>query len=123
MQHDYRHVVETYASVRRQPRRSNWVKLLGQVLLLAEGKAELLRHAERPWASATFSGTRHVVALTFPGPAAVAVGEQFIAVLPDHEFDLPGEIVADAAITEVEHAHYPESRLTVEIELLLLEDI
>jgi hypothetical protein len=123
MQHDFRHVVETYANVSRQPRRGNWMKLLGQVLHLAGGQAELLRHADRPWASATFCGTRHAIALTFAGEEAIAAGEEFIALLPDHEFDLPGEIVADAAISQVEHAHHPEARLTVEFELLLLEDI
>ncbi len=123
MQHDYRHTVETYASVRSRPRRGNWIKLLGQVLHLAGGRAELLRHAERPWASATFCGTRHVIALTFIGAEAIEAGEELIARLPDHEFDLAGEIVADAAITEVDHTHCPEPRLTVEIELLLLEDI
>ncbi len=50
------------------------------------------------------------------------VGEQFIAALPEHEFTLPRQLVADAAVVSVEHATLPEPRLTVELELLLLDD-
>lgn len=102
--------------------RRPWLHLLSAVLQLAGGKAELLRHAERPWASATFSGSRHTIALSFTGEDAVADGEAFIAALPDHEFTLPRHIVADAAISAVEHGLDPAPHMTVEVELLLLED-
>ncbi|MBA3053920.1 MAG: hypothetical protein FP826_03080 [Sphingomonadales bacterium] len=99
------------------------MKLLGQVLELGDGKAELLRHADRPWASATFTGTRHMIALAFEGRDAIEAAELLIARLPDHEFDLPGQIVADAAVAEVTHVIEPTPRLTIELELLLLDDI
>ncbi len=99
-----------------------WLHLLSAVMTLAGSKAELLRHAERPWASATFSGTRHTIALRFSGEAAEDAGEAFMALLPEHEFELTGQLVADAAITSVVHDLVPESRLTVEVELLLLEE-
>lgn len=102
--------------------RRPWLHLLSAVLQLAGGKAELLRHAERPWASVTFSGSRHTIALSFAGLEAIATGEAFIAALPDHEFTLPRHIVADASVVAVDHALSPEARLTVEVELLLLED-
>jgi hypothetical protein len=102
--------------------RRPWLHLLSAVLQLAGGKAELLRHAERPWASVTFSGSRHTIALSFAGQEAIATGELFIAALPDHEFNLPRQIVADASVVAVDHALSPEVRLTVEVELLLLED-
>ena len=38
------------------------------------------------------------------------------------ERDFPGQIVADAAILEVEHRLIPEPRLVVQCELLLLEE-
>jgi hypothetical protein len=104
-------------------RRATWIRLLGAVLTLAEGHGELLRHAERPWASATFAGARHTLALTFTGPEAIEAGEALIAMLPDHEFDIPGQLVADAAVVAVDHGLSPEPRLTVELELLLLEDL
>ncbi len=101
--------------------RRPWRALLAAVAELAGGKAELLRHVERPWASVTFSGTRHTLALAFTGREAVAAGETFIAALPDHEFTIPRQLVADAAVTAVEHDLAPEPKLTVEVELLLLE--
>jgi hypothetical protein len=102
--------------------RRPWLHLLSAVLQLAGGKAELLRHSERPWASVTFSGNHHTIALNFSGLEAIAMGEAFIAALPDHEFTLPRQIVADASVVTVDHAVSPEARLMVEVELLLLEE-
>lgn len=102
--------------------RRPWLHLLSAVLQLAGGKAELLRHAEQAWASVTFSGSRHTIALSFAGDEAITMGEAFIAALPEHEFALPRHIVADASVVAVDHALSPEMRMTVEVELLLLED-
>jgi len=123
MQHDYRHVVATYANVRPDRQRGGWARLLEQVLALGQGHAELVRHAERPWASATFCGSRHTVEIAFAGEAGIAAGEELIAGITDREFDLPGQIVADASVTRAQHALLPAPALAVEIELLLLEDI
>lgn len=101
--------------------RRPWLRLLNAVLELAGSGAELLRHGERPWASVTFAGTRHTIALRF-SDAAIAAGEALIAALPEHEFEIPGQLVADAAIICVEHELTPTPRLDVEIELLLVED-
>ena len=103
-------------------RRRPWAALLSAVLQLAGGKAELLRHVERPWASVTFAGTRHTMILAFTGVEAVAAGEAFIAALPEHEFAIPRQLVADAAVVSATHETLPEPKLTVEVELLLLED-
>lgn len=103
-------------------RRRPWRALLSALIEFAGGKAELLRHVERPWVSVTFSGTRHTVALAFTGAEAVAAAEAFIAALPEHEFAVPGQLVADAAVTAVRQEILPEPRLTVEVELLLLVD-
>ena len=103
-------------------RRRPWRALLSAVTELAGGKAELLRHVERPWASVTFSGTRHTIALAFSGSEAVAAGESFIAALPEHEFAIPRQLVADAAVVATEQDVLPQPRLTVEVEMLLLED-
>lgn len=111
-------MLRTIRSVRRSP----WMQLLSALLDLAQGKAELLRHSERGWASVTFSGTRHAVSLAFTGTEALAAGEAFIAALPEHEFALARQLVADATVILVEHTMLPEPRLEVEVELLLLED-
>ena len=102
--------------------RRPWLQLLSAVMDLAGGRAELLRHTESPWSSITFSGSRHAMALAFTGDEAVEAGEAFIAALPEHEFTVARQIVADAAVTSVEHELLPEVRMVVEIELLLLED-
>ena len=103
------------------PRRP-WLQLLSAVLELGEGKAELLRHAERAWASATFAGTRHTIRLVFNGHEAIAAGERLIDALPDHEFTIPHQLVAEAAISEVIHTALPEPRLEIEADVLLLEE-
>jgi len=115
--------LEGLATIHRNPAHRAWMRLLGQVLRLGEGRAEFLHHGERAWASATFAGTRHSIALSFSGQEAVAAGERLIAALPDHEFDVPGHLVADAAITEVSHSANPSPILLVEMEILLLEDL
>ncbi|KPL67123.1 hypothetical protein SZ64_02830 [Erythrobacter sp. SG61-1L] len=97
-------------------------RLRAAVQSLACGHARIASHRETSWASITFAGTRHRLELLFEGAQAVEAGEHFIAELPDYEFDIPRQLVADAAIVEVDHALTPEPRLAVSVELLLLED-
>lgn len=89
---------------------------------LAHGHARFASHQERGWASATFAGTRHRLELLFEGGTGVEAGENFIAALPEHEFVIPGQLVADAAVVEVDHTMLPAPRLTLAIEMLLLID-
>lgn len=102
----------------RQP----WMPLLSAVLQLAGPHAELLRHSERPWASATFSGARHRIALAFAGVEGIDAADAFIAALPEHEFAIAGQLVADATVAEVEQVTLPTPAITVDVELLLLQD-
>ena len=113
---------EMISNLRRNGARGPWLQLLAELLQLAGEKAEFLRHAERPWASATFSGTRHTVAFRFSGVDGVAAGEAYITALPDHEFTLPGQIVAEATVTAAEHDLQDGPNLMVEADLLLLKD-
>ena len=110
------------SATRRAAVRTPWMPLLSALLELAEGQAELVRHAERSWASVTFSGTRHTVVMSFSGPGPVEAGERFIDALPDHEFAIPRQLVADAAVIRAEHTMLPEPRLEVEVQLLLLDE-
>jgi hypothetical protein len=109
-------------AARKRATRRPWLPLLSAVLEMTGGKAELVRHGERAWASVTFSGTRHSIVLAFRGDEAVTAGEAFIAALPDHEFTIARQIVADAAVIRVDHEALPQPRLEVEAEILLLED-
>ena len=109
-------------TTRRKVRRDPANRLLGALHALGDGQGFLLRHEERAWASITFSGTRHTVALRFAGDAGVAAGEHFIAALPEHEFAIPRRLAADAAIVAVRHAMLPEPCLEVECEVLLLDE-
>ncbi|MXO51082.1 hypothetical protein GRI42_07175 [Erythrobacter gaetbuli] len=89
---------------------------------LCDHRGQVLTHTEKAWASITFAGTRHSLALLFAGDEAVEAGERFVAELPDHEFAIAGQLVADAGVSEVEHRMVPDPRLLVQCELLLLED-
>ena len=99
------------------------IRLLDAVLRLGGVHAELMSHAERPWASATFSGTRHTFTLLFNGADGATAAEDFIAALPEHEFTISGQLVADAAVSEVIHDTLPVERMVVECDVLLLADI
>jgi hypothetical protein len=105
------------ARARRQPRH----RLRDALIELARGQATIAGHDEKSWASITFAGTRHRVELEFEGAEAVEAGELFIAFLPEHEFAIPGQLVADAAVTAVDHRLAPP-RMVVSCELLLLEE-
>lgn len=102
--------------------RGPWVHLVSQVLQLAGPQAAFLRHSERSWTSAMFSGWRHQVALSFTGRDAIEAGETLIERLPDHDFSIPGQLVADATITLVEHENGAEPSMMVELEVLVLVD-
>ncbi len=105
------------ARTRREPRS----RLREALIELAQGQATILAHDEKSWASITFAGARHRVELAFEGADAVGAGELFIALLPEHEFAIPGQLVADAAVTAVDHRLEPPL-LKVTCELLLLEE-
>ena len=103
-------------------RRGTSGRLEAALLALAGGHGRVVEHRERGWASITFAGTRHMVRIAFEGADAIEGGERLIAALPDHEFALPGRLVADATVSAVEHAMAPAPRMVVTCELLLLEE-
>ena len=112
-------MVET---LRREGARGAWLAVLHQVLLLAGERAQFLHHAERAWSSTTYSGAYHTFRLSFAGAEAIATSEQFIAALPDHEFTLSGRLVAKATIVSAEHSLIDGPLLTLEAELLVLDE-
>lgn len=52
----------------------------------------------RAWASVTFSGARHEIALRLEGDGAEEAAGRFLARLSAAEFDLPGHILADLVL-------------------------
>lgn len=104
------------------PLRSAGDRLREALMALGDFHGQVLSHHEKAWASLTFAGARHTLTLLFAGEQAVEAGEGFLVALPDHEFAIPGHIVADAAITEADHRLHPAPRLAVTCELLLLEE-
>ena len=96
-------------------------KLAAALVELSKGLGRIEVHCEKSWASITFAGARHRVEIVFEGADAVEAGECFIAFLPEHEFAIPGQLVADAAVTAVDHTADPPL-MRVTCELLLLEE-
>ncbi|MEL0211386.1 MAG: hypothetical protein VW891_12545, partial [Novosphingobium sp.] len=82
-------------------------RLLRAVREVAGPHAEVVSHDETPWASITFTGARYKLVLRFAGSDAVSDGENFVARLPEHEFQLRGRLVADATVTRVDHEMLP----------------
>ncbi len=107
---------------RRSPRRTDADRLGEALIALAGGHGAVVAHDEQPWASVTFAGVRHRITLQFTGADAIEGGEAMIAQLPEHEFTLPRQLVADAAVCAVKHALLPAPNLNVTCELLLVED-
>jgi len=112
----------TLPRVPRHPRRTSADRVREALETMGEGQARIASHCETAWASVTFAGARHRVELLFEGADGVEAGEHFIAALPDHEFAIPRQLVADAAVMEVDHRMLPQPRLAVSVELLVLED-
>lgn len=106
----------------RAVRRTSSERLREELQALAVGRAEILSHSEKGWASITFAGTRHRLDLAFAGPDAVEAAENFIAFLPEHEFAIPKQLVADATVISVDHRIGPDPRMEVTVELLLLDE-
>ncbi len=102
--------------------RGSGARLVEAIVALADGQGNLTEHRQRPWASVTFSGTRHELAFEFAGVEAVAGAECLIAALPEHEFSIPRQMVADAAVVTVDHLLIPEPRMIVRCEVLMLDD-
>ena len=106
----------------RRARRTAADRLRDAILALSDHHAQIVAQSERAWASITFAGARHVFTLIFAGEAAVEAGERFVADLPDHEFSLAGQLVADATVSEVENRMLPSPRMIVTCEVLMLEE-
>lgn len=96
--------------------------LLAAICALVEDRCLVVLHREVPWASVTFSGSRHEIELQFNGDEDIAMGETLIAMLPEHEFSIDRKVVVDALVLWTEMRTYPANALGVKFELLVLDD-
>lgn len=95
--------------------------LIRAVLTLAAGAARLEEHRGTAWASATFTGMRHVMRISLEGADGMATGTRLAVILPEHEFTIAGHLVADIAITEVHRRDEGTPAMTLTIEALTVE--
>ena len=84
-------------------------QLAEQIEILAGERSSVTLLRERPWASVTFSGTRHSLAVDWADPANPGCADELAKILSDHEFTIPGYFVADVVVTE-----QSEDRIRVE---------
>lgn len=86
-------------AITTQPRTNGTAaRLIRQLIEHLGPGTQLIGSQEREWASATFSGARHSLDLHVPMLHDATQSPTSIAALPDHEFALVGEIVADCAV-------------------------
>ena len=97
--------------------RSEAQRLIAQLFGLFGPGCQLICAREREWASATFAGTRHQFELHVPDHDGLGAA---LLALPEHEFDLPDAIVADASASAAARAVDPDGqhRRIVTVELL-----
>lgn len=89
--------------------------LLCGALVAAAGGARLGWSRSEPWASATFSGARHLLAINLPPDEAGRLAGD----LAEMEFAIPGHLVADIAVAG---RRGEAGGVTLEIEALTLEE-
>jgi hypothetical protein len=90
------------------------------ILAAANNQALIINHEENNWSSITFHGSRHELTLQFTGVEAIKAGEKFLADLPYYEFEVTGQLVADASVREIDDRL--KGQMFATIVLLLLED-
>lgn len=91
-----------------------------QLLELAENLGAIIVHKSKPWRSISFEGERHELLMTFEGSQAVGAGSRFAEALPEHEFTIPGQLMADAVVTKIDEQAEPPF-MAIYLELLTLE--
>lgn len=83
------------------PTAGDELKRVLRVNLVKLGAAVAIEsHASRSWASITFSGERHRLALCLPGPGAAAAADAFLDGLAERDFALRGHVLADIVLAD-----------------------
>lgn len=73
-----------------------------------------------PWASVTFTGARHRLAVLLEGAGAAAAASRFIGELDEAEFRLNGHLLADIAL--VRRQDKADGGILITLEALTVEE-
>jgi hypothetical protein len=98
--------------------RSRCGRLADALRVLLPG-SEIDQIRETDWHSATFAGVRCEIDMRLSGENAANRAREFRDRLPDHEFNLPRNIVADIAVLQITELG---PQITLSLEALLLGD-
>lgn len=89
-------------------------QLQEQIRMIAGSECHVRLKRERPWASITFSGTRHRIEVVYSGNGCEDKARRLAKDLPETEFDLTGHFVADLlAEVDITAASDPVIRLEI----------
>lgn len=92
---------------------------LSKALLALLPGSEIESRKQTPWHSATFSGERITIILNLAGDERTASARAFAKALPDAEFELRRQLVADIMVSDIQPF---EDSLLLTIEALLLDE-
>lgn len=95
--------------------------LIGETFVTFGGTVDVRPLAQTDWASVTFTGARHHLRAALEGAGAVGAAADFLALLPELEFAIPGHIVADIALVAEERTD-GGGHAVLELEALTIED-
>ena len=92
---------------------------LSKALLALLPGAEIASRKQTPWHSATFSGERVIIVLKLVGDEPAERAAAFAKALPDTEFTLRRQLVADVLVSEMQPL---EDGVMLTVEALLLDE-
>lgn len=92
---------------------------LSKALLALLPGAEIASRKQTPWHSATFSGERVIIVLKLAGDDPAERAQAFAKALPDTEFNLRRQLVADIFVSEIQPL---EDGVLLTVEALLLDE-
>ena len=81
--------------------------------------SEVISHKRRPWHSATFSGERLIIEMKLANDAPMKRAKAFTEALPDTEFNLRRQLVADILVSDMQPE---EDGVLLTVEALLLDE-
>lgn len=83
------------------------------------GEASFVEAQSVPWHSSDLSGERHCIRLSLCGRGAGTTAERLARTVADHEFAIPGVLVADVAVIELGRSDHI---FRLDLEALTLND-
>lgn len=99
--------------------RHNRIPPLLRAIQILLPEAELRIEAMRHWHSMTFHGQQLTLSARIGGPDPEQRAAKFASYLPQHEFAIPGQLVADATVVSIRET---SDGVVLSIEALVLDD-